>query len=1220
MAQRYLALLLRWRWILVASAILAAGVAYWIAKDQPVEYTAHSSLMVGPGIDSSNPDLNALRAGSQLMQTYAELPTTTPFLQSVIDELDIDMTPGELLEMIEIRASDITQILRIEVTHGDPAIASAVAGVIAEDLLRLSPSNPENTGQLEDLIRNQILLMEQSIVLSSTRIIQIEADVENLGGQEEPRLGSTGLVESYDLAEARLKGYEARLQTVLDQETMQEEGPQILEELRDDTTQRILSLEADLDNTTEASIQKLIVDRLASERSHLSNLQQALVAIQRPYTSITLQELREMMAEREDLILEQIADERDLLSEMQQFNVERQIVYQDQLVVERERLDELNNTLSNLFESLHKATTNQVEIIEMGENAEPASAWLWLKVMISGAAGMIISMMVIVGTEFLSGTIESPGDVEFLTRGPVLGAITSSRRFLSKRRYELVVKTAPDSRRANDYRMLAAKLLLTHKSNPIHSIVLTSAEARRDATAVAANLATVLAQTGKKVFLIDANPDASRLGQYFPIEGKPGVADILSASIEDVEFFTDEDYPNLSIIPVNASPGEAFRLLTSVKMRELIADLSDQGGFVLINAPSFMASADSLYLASQVDGVVLVAFLSQTPQKNIRGAMEGLKDIDVPLIGSVLVGRQPRSSRIMAGYGKGGSADSDPDEADQGVDVDPVFTMEPDMDFETAAEMQADEDSDWDGEAEQDHEPETETDESTSNEMRSNIRGSSLLLAGRVIALGINFGVQMLTVRYLSKSDYGAFAYALSVVAMTTMITLLGLDKALVRFIPIFHEEKDFKKLFGTLMITIGVITGLGSATILLFTALRGFLSRTLIKDPLSLALLLILIVLTPVGALDYAFQGLLAVFAKPRAIFFRRHILGPFLKLAVVLIVIFARSNVYILSVGYLVGGLLGMLVYLRLFSKVLKDTGLRDQFNFQDIEMPFREILGFSIPLLSSDMVAIGRTTIVVVLLEYFRNTASVAEFRAIVPVAGLNLVVLQSFKLLYTPLAARMFARNDRKGINKLYWQTAVWIALITFPIFVVSFSLAQPLVVLLFGDRYANSGVFLAFLAFGNYFNAALGFNSYTLRVYGRIRYIVMVDIITTIAGLGLSLLLIPKYGALGAAISASSTLVLYNLLNHAGLVLQTGIDLFQRRYLRVYISIILSALGLFLFQEYIKPHFIISILLAGLVSLGLLLFNRRVMNIAGTFPELAKVPLIRQFIGVEGSAG
>jgi O-antigen/teichoic acid export membrane protein len=254
------------------------------------------------------------------------------------------------------------------------------------------------------------------------------------------------------------------------------------------------------------------------------------------------------------------------------------------------------------------------------------------------------------------------------------------------------------------------------------------------------------------------------------------------------------------------------------------------------------------------------------------------------------------------------------------------------------------------------------------------------------------------------------------------------------------------------------------------------------------------------------------------------------------------------------------------------------------------------------------------VVLFLEYFRGTSDVADFKAVIPLAGLSLVVMQSFKYLYTPLAARLFARNDRVNINDLYWRTAIWIAIFSFPVFAVSFALSEPVTVLVLGSRYAQSGTILSLLALGNYFNAALGFNSYTLRVYGKVRYIMAIDLLAAVLGLALNLWLIPLYGALGAAIGTCAALIAHNLLNHAGLLQGTGIDLFQWRYLRVYASLIVAAAGLLLIQMTFDLPLVIGVILVGLVSLFIVRLNRKELDVGQMFPELRRIPLLRPLLG------
>ncbi|MEK7730205.1 MAG: hypothetical protein AAB354_17485, partial [candidate division KSB1 bacterium] len=62
---------------------------------------------------------------------------------------------------------------------------------------------------------------------------------------------------------------------------------------------------------------------------------------------------------------------------------------------------------------------------------------------------------------------------------------------------------------------------------------------------------------------------------------------------------------------------------------------------------------------------------------------------------------------------------------------------------------------------------------------RKQLRGSSLLLGGRMLSVGINFAAQVLLVRHLSTTDFGAWAYALSVVAFCQGFAVLGLDRAI---------------------------------------------------------------------------------------------------------------------------------------------------------------------------------------------------------------------------------------------------------------------------------------------------------------------------------------------------------------------------------------------------------------------------------------------------------
>jgi O-antigen/teichoic acid export membrane protein len=229
-------------------------------------------------------------------------------------------------------------------------------------------------------------------------------------------------------------------------------------------------------------------------------------------------------------------------------------------------------------------------------------------------------------------------------------------------------------------------------------------------------------------------------------------------------------------------------------------------------------------------------------------------------------------------------------------------------------------------------------------------------------------------------------------------------------------------------------------------------------------------------------------------------------------------------------------------------------------------------------------------------------------------MNQLTMTSFQMLFTPLAARMFARKDYAGINDLYWQTAVWMAVISFPIFAVTFSLAQPLTVLLFTESYAASAPMLALLSLGYYFNTALGFNGLTIRVFGKMRYILIINTLAALVNLGMNLLLIPRYGAMGAAIGTSGTMIAHNIFKQIGLRLATGIGFFERHYFKVYLIIATSALGLLLVQITASPPIYLSSALAMLASLIVVGINRKSLNVGHMFPELLRFQVARRLFG------
>ncbi|HET6202571.1 MAG TPA: oligosaccharide flippase family protein [Planctomycetota bacterium] len=501
---------------------------------------------------------------------------------------------------------------------------------------------------------------------------------------------------------------------------------------------------------------------------------------------------------------------------------------------------------------------------------------------------------------------------------------------------------------------------------------------------------------------------------------------------------------------------------------------------------------------------------------------------------------------------------------------------------------------------------------------QEHLRSSNLLLVGRLVALLVNFLVQVVTVRYLAKRDFGAFAYAVAIVSTVTNAILLGVAGAVSRYAPLYEERRDYASMYGTLFLATGSVVALGTAVVATILGLSGLLIEPHVADPLAASLLVVLIALAPLQALDSLFEDMLAVFSTPWALFVRRFVVGPSLKLLAVLGIVLAGGDVRMLAVAYLVAGVVSVAIYLPLLRRAFARRGLLAHLDLRRLRFPVREVYSFGLPVFVSDVMNVLRTTLPMIVLEAVSGSTDVADFRALVPVAGLNLIVMQSMKMLYVPVASRLYARGDHAGIDDLFWQTAVWIAVVTFPVVAVCIALAEPVTVLLFGERYAGAGPVLAVLAAGNYLNAAMGLNGFTLQVYGCVRILAAASAVATGCGFALSLALVRGHGALGAAAAVLGAHAIQNFLYHLGLHLRTQVELVRWRYLRVYATVAVALL-LLLGVDWLEPPVALEAVLVAAAFLGILRMHRRIMDVGNVFPALGRIPWMRHIVGVKEEA-
>jgi O-antigen/teichoic acid export membrane protein len=496
------------------------------------------------------------------------------------------------------------------------------------------------------------------------------------------------------------------------------------------------------------------------------------------------------------------------------------------------------------------------------------------------------------------------------------------------------------------------------------------------------------------------------------------------------------------------------------------------------------------------------------------------------------------------------------------------------------------------------------------DEAGRHLRGSSMLFAGRLLAVLLSMVTQVVLVRSLSRAGYGTVAYVLATGEFVRTVVSLGENQSLGRFLALYEHEDRAGRFVGTLVMVLGKVLASTVVLVVAAAALWPVLGDRVVKDGSVGAVIALAFLLAPIEAIDRVIEAAYAVFARAGAIFLRKYVLAPGLRLAVVLAVGATGAGPRTLLLGYIAASALGVALYAGGLVRILRGRQLLRR---EGLEFPARQYFGFSLPLLTTDLVPLCMNFLAVVLLGAVRGTDEVARLRAILPAARLNQIVIFSFTLLFTPMATRFFSRGDIGGMQRVYWQTAVWLTVLSFPVLAITAPLAGPTTVALFGERYRSAAPVLAILAVGYYANAAFGFNSLTLQAFGHVRFLVRVNLAAAVLDVVLLVALAPRFGAVGVAIANATTLLAQNVANQVGLRRLIGVEVVAPRALRVYATIVVAALALAAMQLVVHPPVVLAFAAAALVSAAVLALNRRHLDLVSTFPELRKVPVLGRLL-------
>ncbi|MDX6611495.1 MAG: polysaccharide biosynthesis transport protein [Blastocatellia bacterium] len=551
-----------------------------------------------------------------------------------------------------------TRLIEIRCTHGDPQMAAKLVNAVADAFaywnMEIRTQTNSTTGtylqrRIAEL-QSQIRTGEEQLVNYSQnhQILSLDASqntvVDRLSGLNRQLLEAENdrkLAEStYRTSQA--PGAAEALAEVGDKQLGESQSR--LNELKQKRSQLLLEATEESPEVKDVSRQIEVLEKqIQDSRGHAKLV----------LTTNLETRYRQALA-REDAL-------------RQSFNKQRaETVTQNEAAINYRILQQEIETNKNLLEGLLQrskendvtmaGTPNNIHVVDYapvpkGAIGPARRQAVMMALMLSVVFGVGLALFL----EYLDDSINTPRDVERLLRLPAVAVIpmagvSTTRRFLPKTKAlqrrngdglapELLMNGEVHSAHAEVYRQLRTSVLLSTAGRAPRTLLVTSSVPAEGKTTTVINMATVLAQTGAKVLIIDADMRRPRLHVVFQMDNADGLSTLLSSEMSEatmldkVQQYQDTEIYLLSSGPIPPNPAE---LIGSPQMPQLLAIAEKSFKYVIIDSPPISSFTDGVLISSLVDGVLMVVHGGKTSRQVARHTRQMLQEIGARIIGVVL--------------------------------------------------------------------------------------------------------------------------------------------------------------------------------------------------------------------------------------------------------------------------------------------------------------------------------------------------------------------------------------------------------------------------------------------------------------------------------------------------------------------------------------------------------------------------------------------------------
>ena len=460
---------------------------------------------------------------------------------------------------------------------------------------------------------------------------------------------------------------------------------------------------------------------------------------------------------------------------------------------------------------------------------------------------------------------------------------------------------------------------------------------------------------------------------------------------------------------------------------------------------------------------------------------------------------------------------------------------------------------------------------------------SSIVFIGKIGLQIVGFFSSILLARMLGANLLGRYQLGLVIIQILSNLSVMGFDRGLVRFIPIFnlHNTGKSKKLLkDNFVISLTVSCCLGILIFIYspFIATKFFHSIEMIIVLKYFSFFLPILTVFNLGIAS--FRGLKRADIGSNI----ENLFAPTLFIAFLFLALLIEGKIAEVIIFRIISRVLGIgcIAYflLKNFSPIFQSKS--NNYNL-------KEYFSYSSTLLFITLTYFIIGKINILMLGYFLEESQVGIYYILVFFAALNVFGLQAVNTIFAPHVAELFGKKDHKNLEKLFKVLTKWI--FYFSLFVFCYiTIFKSEILRIYGDSFATGTNALVILAFGQLINALTGSTGAMLLMSGKQKWEVLNSSSILVLNVVLNLVLIPKYGIDGAAIAHTVSISTINILKILETYKEFKMHPYSVNYLKGILTITLGSAIVYFIYQFLLSYDLNYIILLAIGGILLSLFT------------------------------